>query len=408
MLELEQRLQLQQEVIDEEHKRGGASMLQELERERKDRVAATSRADVLQQRVLQLQGACNEADARAASLAAKLLSATTLSSLHHSSPPPDASSAILHLLRSFLDSSVSAGAFNKTSSAAASIIISSLTYACDNTQRPNVQQLLNLLLSPASPLPTRRYAAVALCVQCALPHGRSELMGTSGGGGVAPLMKMLREEGAGANGWRDVQSLVVLMIGCLCTDAAGRELVVTCERDVHCLLKLMCDAGGDVFFTRHLAFAGANIAISEQGRALVQKSPLFLQQIVSLLQHSEDVMTVRYACGALRNLSVDVSGRMAIGAVNGAVRLLHALCSSDDAGTASMAGGALRNFSITGPAETAVAASASAAAADGTLRSDAAELPLPSASRGRAGASAAAAGSGPASRFSCFSIFSQP
>ncbi len=125
---------------------------------------------------MQLQGACNEADARAgdvlraarvmvmwqphnaanihncpachnklflaASLAAKLLSATTASSLHHTSQHFDASTATIHLLRSFLDSSVSMGAFNKTSAAAASVIISSLTYACDNSQRPNVQQLL--------------------------------------------------------------------------------------------------------------------------------------------------------------------------------------------------------------------------------------------------------------------------
>ena len=26
--------------------------------------------------------------------------------------------------------------------------------------------------------------------------------------------------------------------------------VVTCERDVSCLLKMMCDVNGDVFFTR--------------------------------------------------------------------------------------------------------------------------------------------------------------
>jgi hypothetical protein len=44
-----------------------------------------------------------------------------------------------------MDSSVSAGAFNKTSAAAASIIISSLTYVCDNTQRLNIQQLLMVL-----------------------------------------------------------------------------------------------------------------------------------------------------------------------------------------------------------------------------------------------------------------------
>jgi hypothetical protein len=61
------------------------------------------------------------------------------------------------------------------------------------------------------------------------------------------------------------------------------------------------------------------------------------------MQHSEDVMTVRslpfssrlgvtirqllaqvrYACGGLRNLSVDATGRLAIGAVHGAVSSTH-------------------------------------------------------------------------------------
>jgi hypothetical protein len=46
-----------------------------------------------------------------------------------------------------------------------------------------------------------------------------------GGGNVLSLMKLLRHEGAADGGKRDLLSLVVLMIGCLCTDAGGRELV---------------------------------------------------------------------------------------------------------------------------------------------------------------------------------------
>ncbi len=37
-------------------------------------------------------------------------------------------------------------------------------------------------------------------------------------------MKILREDAR--PGGRDVQSLVVLMIGCLCTDFEGREMVI--------------------------------------------------------------------------------------------------------------------------------------------------------------------------------------
>ncbi len=46
-----------------------------------------------------------------------------------------------------------------------------------------------------------------------------------GGSGILAVMKLLREESSVVAGWRDVQSLVVLMIGCLCTDAGGREVV---------------------------------------------------------------------------------------------------------------------------------------------------------------------------------------
>ena len=108
------------------------------------------------------------------------------------------------------------------------------------------------------------------------PHGRAELIG-GGGASVSALMRLLRDDGTGDAGWRDVQSLVLLMIGCLCTEAEGRDLVsavgacvciacdficfyisghdcfqvVKCEREVGFLLKLMAVAGGDVYLTRY-------------------------------------------------------------------------------------------------------------------------------------------------------------
>lgn len=145
---------------------------------------AFSRADVLQQRVAQLQVACNEADARAghvqpvachsalpsylstASLAAKLVAATAATVPQPSSHSHDAATTCLFLLRSFLESAASsgpmsspistfqrlfyikfrpfpfsflcAGALNKSAAAAASIIISSLSYSCDHSHLPHV------------------------------------------------------------------------------------------------------------------------------------------------------------------------------------------------------------------------------------------------------------------------------
>ena len=77
-------------------------------------------------------------------------------------------------------------------------------------------------LLPPLPLTNMLSMAMRLLIM-PQPHGRAELMGS--GGGVAALMKLLREEGQGGCEWRDLLSLVVLMIGCLCTEAAGRELV---------------------------------------------------------------------------------------------------------------------------------------------------------------------------------------
>jgi hypothetical protein len=75
-----------------------------------------------------------------ASLAAKLLATTTPSSAQPLLLGP--SNACMHLLKSFLESAVSAGSLNKSTAAAASIIISSLTYICDNTQQPRAPHLL--------------------------------------------------------------------------------------------------------------------------------------------------------------------------------------------------------------------------------------------------------------------------
>lgn len=101
-----------------------------------------------------------------ASLAAKLVAATAATVPQPSSHSHDAATTCLFLLRSFLESAASsgpmsspistfqrlfyikfrpfpfsflcAGALNKSAAAAASIIISSLSYSCDHTQLPHV------------------------------------------------------------------------------------------------------------------------------------------------------------------------------------------------------------------------------------------------------------------------------